>query len=102
MAEVATAETEPQAECMFCLTPATPERIFLRGCECKFAFHDKCILEWFSRNPNSCPLCRKQVRVCKRLTEQQIKAQLENEKIQSATACCMFGCICIPFLLQFL
>lgn len=94
--------TGPTTECMICLTEATPERIFLRGCECRFAFHDKCILQWFAQNPNSCPLCRKQVRVCRRRTEQQIRRDEEHERLQASVACCMFGCICIPFFLQFL
>lgn len=74
----------PNKDCIFCLTPVNKKQIQYQGCKCVLFFHDSCINEWFRQNPNSCPLCRKQVSVL----ENDTKKEIEKEDVVG------LGCLC--------
>ena len=54
-----------EASCLFCheVCQVPNEDIGYEGCECTIPYHTKCIKEWFTKQGQSCPLCRKVVRV---------------------------------------
>lgn len=56
---------EPK-ECLICLENVPVNIIFdwmIEGCDCRIKYHDMCIQTWNETYPQSCPLCRKQVRI---------------------------------------
>lgn len=51
--------------CIFCheQCEAINQEIGYEGCECTIPYHKHCIEEWFTKQGQTCPLCRKAVRV---------------------------------------
>ena len=45
--------------CMFCLCDTPPTIKYDGPCECKPYLHKRCLVTWFKKTPNECPLCRK-------------------------------------------
>jgi hypothetical protein len=56
-------------DCLFCFETLTNNDTYdwyIEGCECRVEYHDACIQEWNRLHPQSCPLCRKQVKIYNR------------------------------------
>lgn len=54
-----------EAACIFCHDScAVPNRdLVYAGCECTIPYHTHCIQQWFTKQGNECPLCRKVIRI---------------------------------------
>ena len=93
-----------QAECMFCLEALSENhknKMRMEGCNCKPFFHDTCIIHWKKDYPESCPVCRKQVKIYDSVEKAK---EEEKEEYRNNLACCacmyILGLIITPFILD--
>lgn len=59
---------EPK-DCLICfetITKLDTDYWSIEGCDCRIVYHDTCIQSWNESYPQSCPLCRKQVKIYNR------------------------------------
>ena len=43
--------------CIICLDDNPPVNIYKGKCNCHPTIHNDCMNEWYSVNPNTCPIC---------------------------------------------
>ena len=83
----------PQLTCIFCLQDDNKIICYQGSCNCHPYIHDKCLNEWYSINPNKCPICLNK-------KEQDIIIRTSRIKLiimLLCLVCCIFS-ISIPFI----
>jgi hypothetical protein len=86
--------TAQQANCLICheVCQDPNQDIGYEGCECTVPYHTRCIEEWFTRQGQICPLCRKAVRVHTNGGP--------NEQFKNDCGICMILTVTVNFILN--
>jgi len=50
--------SELKDECIICLSDTPDVEKYDAACECKPFIHEECRNQWFTINPNTCPICK--------------------------------------------